>query len=86
LDFTIDPPFKHRHTSALIKLSRDSGLYPQCIVLKGIEFIGEHAVTAGGFGEVWKGRLQGQIVAVKVLKVYETSDMQKLLKVNIKLQ
>ena len=35
----------------------------------------------GGFGDVWKGEHQGRHVAVKVLKVYSTSDFDKITKV-----
>ena len=35
----------------------------------------------GGFAEVWKGKHQGREVAVKVLKVYMTSDLVKITKV-----
>jgi hypothetical protein len=82
LDLPIDPSIKHFHAGALIGLSRASGLYPECIVLKDIQFTGGRAVAAGGFGEVWKGLCQSQEIAVKVLKVFESSDMTKLLKVS----
>ena len=36
----------------------------------------------GGFAEVWKGGYQGREVAVKVLKVYVTSDLVKITKVS----
>ena len=32
----------------------------------------------GGFGDVWKGEYQGRHVAVKVLRVYSTSDFFKV--------
>jgi serine/threonine protein kinase len=80
LDFTIDPAYKPRHVKALIKLSRASRLCPECLVLKGIE-IESNPVAWGGFADVYKGRLRGTEVAIKVLKVYEKSDMDKLLKV-----
>ena len=44
--------------------------------------VGEHAVAAGSFGEVWHGNIQGHSVAVKVLKIYQKSDVEKLLKVS----
>lgn len=76
----MDPKLKHRHVQALIKLSKASGLYPECMALKGIE-LEEDPVAGGGFGEVHKGRLQGKLIAVKVLRVYQRSDIAKLLKV-----
>jgi len=35
----------------------------------------------GGFAEVWKGEYQGREVAVKVLKVYVTSNLAKIRRV-----
>ena len=35
----------------------------------------------GGFAEVWKGEHQGREVAVKVLKVYMTSNLVKITRV-----
>ena len=35
----------------------------------------------GGFAEVWKGEHEGAEVAVKVLKVFITSDLTKIMKV-----
>ena len=35
----------------------------------------------GGFAEVWKGEHEGIEVAVKVLKVFMTSDLTKITKV-----
>ena len=35
----------------------------------------------GGFAEVWKGEHQGREVAVKVLKVYKTSNLVKITRV-----
>jgi hypothetical protein len=64
-----------------MKLSRASGLYPECITLKGIELVGTKAVAGGGFGDIWIGSLEGQEIAVKNLKVYQRSDKDKLLKV-----
>ena len=35
----------------------------------------------GGFAEVWKGEHEGVEVAVKVLKVFMTSDLTKIMRV-----
>jgi hypothetical protein len=35
----------------------------------------------GGFAEVWGGEYQGRAVAVKVLKVYQTSNFDKIFRV-----
>ena len=38
-------------------------------------------LARGGYSEVWKGKYQGREVAVKVLKVYQTSDFDKIMRV-----
>ena len=70
---------------ALLKLSRASGLYPECLVLKDIA-IEAHPVARGGYGDVYKGLLHGQEIAVKALRIYQDSDLAKLLKVSFDLR
>jgi hypothetical protein len=82
LDIYINPQYKPRHIKALIKLSKLSGIVPECLVLTGIEIDGD-PVAGGGFGDVYKGKYQKQEIALKVLKVYQKSDMEKLLKVSV---
>ena len=36
----------------------------------------------GGFADVWKGEHCGQDVAVKVIRTYSTSDLQKVIGVS----
>jgi hypothetical protein len=59
-----------------------TGLYPECLVLKGIEIIGDTA-GGGGFADIFKGRFRNQEIAVKVLRAYRKSDIEKLLKVTL---
>ena len=75
----MDLSYKHCHQNVLIKLSRVSGLYPECIVLKDISF-GPNPVACGGFAEI-TFRLRGQEIAVKRLRTYEKVDIDKLFKV-----
>ena len=82
MDIDISPEYKHRHMTALIKLSKASGLVPECLVLNGFEVDGD-PIARGGFGDVYKGRSRGQEMALKVLRVYQKSDIQKLLKVTV---
>ena len=76
----MDLRYKPRLVKALLRLSRASGLYPKCLALKSIE-IEENPVDRGSYGDVYKGVLHGQKIAVKALRVYQTSDLVKLLKV-----
>jgi hypothetical protein len=66
--------FRSTFLNILLRLSRNSGLYPVSLVQQGVALHGEDAQAAGQFGDVWKGSFWGQVVAVKVLKLYLTSD------------
>jgi hypothetical protein len=66
----------------LIELAHGSGLYPECLVQKDIQIIGNHPVGGGSFGDVWKGLMKDQLVAVKVLRIFEDSDKAQLFKVS----
>ena len=49
-----------------IPLSYDPTATPQCY---------------GGFADVWKGQHNGQVVAAKALRVYQTSDLDRIRRV-----
>ena len=77
----MNPKYKSRYVKTLMKLSRASGLYPECLILKGVD-MEEVPVAQGSYGDVHKGLLQGKKVAVKVLRIYQDSNREKLLKVS----
>ncbi|KAK1233933.1 Rho guanine nucleotide exchange factor [Marasmius sp. AFHP31] len=64
----------------MLRLSKRSGLCPTCLNINHVERIGERPIDGGGFGDVWKGKIDDQLVCLKVVKVYLMSDVQKLLK------
>jgi predicted unusual protein kinase regulating ubiquinone biosynthesis (AarF/ABC1/UbiB family) len=66
---------------ALVKLSKKSALHPDCLVLSDVATRDNHPVARGTFGDVWRGQISGREVAIKVLRVYQRADVQKLLKV-----
>ena len=72
---------KSRLLSALLRLCRKSGLYPDCIILKNIVREDDCAVASGHFGEIWKGKFRDQQVCLKVVKIYKQSHVDHLLKV-----
>jgi hypothetical protein len=73
---------RRRLFKALIRLSGDSKLYPRCLTLTGLEQ--ERLVAGGSFGDVYKAVLCGQSVAVKMMRVFQESDIDALLKVRNK--
>ena len=76
----MDLKYKPRHIKALLQLSRASGLYPEVLALRGVD-IEELPVDHGSYGDVYKGRWKGKLIAVKIMRIYQTSDLAKLHKV-----
>lgn len=74
---SLDKIFRSPFMNALLRLSKRSGLYPNLLLRDQVSLDGTDAVAAGQFGDVWKGKFQDRQVAVKVLKVYVTSDLTK---------
>ncbi|KAF9263061.1 kinase-like protein [Marasmius fiardii PR-910] len=64
----------------MIRLSRKSGLHPQCLTIRGVEKLGDYPVGGGAFGDVWQGRVGQQLVCLKVIRVFNQSDVQQILK------
>ncbi|TFK23020.1 kinase-like protein, partial [Coprinopsis marcescibilis] len=65
---------------ALIRLSISTGLYPECLALQ--EVTSEpYPCSAGHFSEVFKGTFCGRSVAIKVVRIYQISDIEQVLKV-----
>ncbi|TFK41736.1 kinase-like domain-containing protein, partial [Crucibulum laeve] len=77
---TLDSASKTILLAALLRFCRKTSMYPQCLLLKDVER-GECPVTDGSFGEIWKGRLRGRDVCLKVVKIRERSRVDHLLKV-----
>ncbi|KAJ7041068.1 hypothetical protein C8F04DRAFT_188278 [Mycena alexandri] len=63
----------------LLDLSQASGLHPHCFALSGLQKVGRQ-VAAGGFGDIWKGLVRGQSVSVKIVRLFEDSDIKAVLK------
>lgn len=68
---------------AVQRLSKNSGLYPACFILDNVKLVGEDPVAAGGFADIYKGNLQDQHVCLKVIRIYQASRVDYLLKVAV---
>ena len=73
--------FKSQFQGALFQLSRKSGLYPECLVLRDLELDGAYVDVVGTFGDIRKGAIQGSAIAVKQLRI-NGSNVTKVLKVS----
>ncbi|PFH48107.1 hypothetical protein AMATHDRAFT_6095 [Amanita thiersii Skay4041] len=60
-----DPSFKPTMAEALVKLSQVYGQYPSQFQLSGLERLGSHAITAGGYGEIWQGSIKDRVVCME---------------------
>ncbi|KAJ7651216.1 kinase-like domain-containing protein [Roridomyces roridus] len=80
LDYDADIPLADRRRifKALIRLSDYSKLYPRCFTLTDLEQ--ERLVDGGSFSDVYQGYLHGQCVAVKMMRVFDQSDIEAVLK------
>ncbi|KAF7354991.1 Protein kinase domain-containing protein [Mycena sanguinolenta] len=66
-------------SKALFRLSGKCGLHPTCFTLTGLEKMGRQ-VAGGGFGDICKGLVGGQIVAVKSMRQFADDDVKASLK------
>jgi hypothetical protein len=64
---------------ALRKLCEVSMLYPTCYVLEDIQDISSKA--GGGFCDIHQGRYDNQLLCLKVVRLYQDSNIERLLKV-----
>jgi hypothetical protein len=67
---------------ALLRISRTSGLHPRCVPLSGLQKVGQQ-VTGGAFGDIWKGLVNGQSVCIKIMRIFENSDVKAVDKVRL---
>ncbi|KAJ7745514.1 kinase-like domain-containing protein [Mycena olivaceomarginata] len=66
-------------SKALLRLSGECGLHPTCFPLFGLEKVGPQ-VAGGGFGDIFKGLVGGQSVAVKSMRQFTDDDVRVSLK------
>jgi len=64
--------------STLCKICGRRGLLPRSLQIPLCYDRSDTPLYRGGYADVWKGEYQGRHVAVKVLRVYSTSDFDKI--------
>ena len=69
---------------ALLRLSKLSKLYPECLTITDLERDDDvFPVDSGRFGEIYKGRSRNQVICLKVIKVNQKTQINHLLKVSL---
>ncbi len=56
-------------------------MYPDYLSLAQIRREGEHAITGGGFADIWKGQFIGNPVALKAIRLFVNDSPEKKEKV-----
>ncbi|KAJ7267311.1 kinase-like domain-containing protein [Mycena rebaudengoi] len=79
LDYDLFPAIRPLLSKALIRLSRTSLLHPRCFPLPGLQRVGQQ-VAAGGFGDIWQGFVGSQRVSVKVMRIFDDTDVEAAVK------
>ena len=70
--------------AALLRLSKSSRLYPECLTIMDLEQDDDVLpVNSGRFGEIYKGRSRNQAICLKVIKVNQKTQINHLLKVSL---
>ncbi|KAG5635225.1 hypothetical protein H0H81_012003, partial [Sphagnurus paluster] len=62
------------------RLSVKSGLYPSPFILDDVEPLDEQAVASGAFADIRRGKFQGQLICLKVLRVFQKETYDKVTK------
>ncbi|KAJ7810357.1 kinase-like domain-containing protein [Mycena olivaceomarginata] len=75
LDLPLHSNLRPKISKTLVRLCRASKLHPTCFALSGLERVGRQ-VAGGGFGDIYKGLVGGQHVAVKTMRVFGNVDVE----------
>ena len=65
------------YQSWIRKIAKATGAFPDTFILKNVKKETEHAVSGGGFADIYMGKYEGKEVALKVLRVYITQENKK---------
>lgn len=77
---SLEPQSKSCMIKTIMRLSQNSFLYPQSLLVDGIKR-DDIPFSSGTFGDVYRGTFRGQVVGLKVIKLYKKSDIGKIFKV-----
>lgn len=75
---SLESPLRKKSLSALCKICGRQALLPKSLRVPLCYDRSDDALYSGGYSDVWMGEYQGCKVAVKVLRVYTTSNLNKI--------
>lgn len=69
---------KHRKIERYLKiLVQHTGILPQYLFISNTKRQGANPLMGGGFADVWRGELNQQLVALKVLRIFEQGERRR---------
>ena len=74
---SLDQKLRKKTLSALWKICGRQALLPGSIQIPSCYDRSDEALCSGGYADVWMGEYEGRKVAVKVLRIFMTSDLNK---------
>ena len=78
----LPPRLRKKCIVALCKICGQQVLLPKSLQIPLCYNRSHYPLYCGGYADVWKGEYQGRSVAVKVLRVYSTSDFKEIASVS----
>ena len=75
---SLEPHLRKKSLSVLCKICGRQALLPQSFQIPLCYDRADHALYSGGYSDVWMGEHRGCKVAVKVLRLYTTSNLGKI--------
>ena len=83
---SLGPQLRKKSLSALCKICGHQAILPRSLLVPLCYDRTGDALYNGGYADVWMGEHRGYKVAVKVLRLYTTSDLSKITTVSPSLQ
>ncbi|KAI3611393.1 hypothetical protein WG66_002148 [Moniliophthora roreri] len=80
----LTPQLRSSMLKAMLRLSKKSGQCPSLLAIDDFETEGNGPVASGGFCDIWKGRIGTELVCLKIVRVYQVSDIKQIWKVRVK--
>jgi len=77
----LPPQLRRKCLNALCRVCGRLALLPRSLQLPHCYNPQHTPLYRGGYADVWKGKYQDRPVAVKILRVYSTSDFEKIMRV-----
>ncbi|THU92124.1 kinase-like protein [Dendrothele bispora CBS 962.96] len=65
--------FRKKLIRSMQLLNKIHGVLPPSMIIHDVTREGSYAVTGGGFADIWKGRKNGKLVCLKVLRFFTSS-------------